>query len=126
MPRGTSPTRRSAVPLPIGTLVRSARTDDAVARARVAKHNAVIEAIRAEDRAESRAEGKAEGRAEGKAEGKAEGRAEAIVALLSARGVPMSPGERDRILGERDPARLARWIARAIGCTSVAELLSEP
>jgi hypothetical protein len=114
------------VPLPIEMLVRSARTDDAVARALVAKHNAVIEAIRAEDRAESRAEGKAEGRAEGKAEGKAEGLAEAIVAMLSARGVRTSPGERDRILGERDPARLARWIARAIGCTSVAELLSEP
>jgi hypothetical protein len=40
-------------------------------------------------------------------------------------GVPVSPVERDRILGERDPARLGRWIARAIGCTSVAELLSE-
>lgn len=32
------------VPLPIEMLVRSARTDDAVARALVAKHNPVIEA----------------------------------------------------------------------------------
>src|SRR5215470_13953357 len=94
-----------AVPLPIETLVRSARTDDAVARALVAKRNAVIEAIRAEDRAE----------------GKAEGRAQAIVDILSARGVPVSPVERNRILGERDPARLGRWIARAVGCASVAE-----
>jgi hypothetical protein len=96
----------------------SKRTDDAVARALVAKHNPVIEAVRAEDRAESRAEGKAQGRVEGLAE--------AIVAMLSARGVPTSPVERDWILGERDPARLGRWITRAIGCTSVAELLSDP
>jgi len=106
-----------AVPLPIETLIHSARTDDAVARALVAKRNPVIEAIRAEDRAESRTKGKAEGRADGLAE--------AIVAMLAVRGVPTSPAERDRILGERDPARLGRWIARAIGCTSVAELLSE-
>jgi hypothetical protein len=44
----------------------------------------------------------------------------------SAPGVPVRPVERDRILGERDPARLGRWIARAIECASVAELLSEP
>jgi hypothetical protein len=55
-----------------------------------------------------------------------EGLAEAIVAMLSARGVSMSPMERDRILGERDSARLGRWIVRAIGCTSAAELLAEP
>ncbi|HEX8110891.1 MAG TPA: Uma2 family endonuclease [Kofleriaceae bacterium] len=95
-----------AVPLPIETLIHSARTDDAVARALVVKHNPVIEAIRAE--------------------GRVEGLAEAIVAMLSARGVPTSPVERDRILAERDPARLGRWITRAIECTSVAELLSEP
>jgi hypothetical protein len=94
------------VPLPIETLVHSARTDDAVARALVAKHNPVIEAIRAESRAEDRAE--------------------AIVAMLSARGVAVSVVERERIVGERDPARLGRWIARAVGCASVAELLSEP
>ncbi len=97
------------VPLPIETLVRSARTDDVVARALVAKHNPVIEAIRAE----------------GRAEGRVEGLAEAIIAMLSARGVPMSMVDRDRILGERDPVRLGRWIARAAACTSVTELLSD-
>lgn len=99
-----------AVPLPIAMLVHSARTDDAVARALVAKRNPVIEAIRAEDRAE----------------GKAEGRAQAIVDILSARGVAVSPEERDRVLGERDAARLGRWIARAVECASTAELLLEP
>lgn len=99
-----------AVPLPIAMLIHSARTDDAVARALVAKRNAVIEAIRAEDRAEGRAEGKAQ----------------AIIAMLSARGVGVSPVERDRILGERDAARLGRWIARAIECASAAELFLDP
>ena len=98
------------VPLPLEALVRSARTDDAVARALIAKRNTVIEAIRAEERAE----------------GRVEGLAEAIIAMLSARGVPTRPVDRERILGERDPARLGRWIARAIERASVAELLSEP
>jgi len=94
------------VPLPIEALIHSAKADDAVARALVAKHNPVIEAIRAEDRAQ--------------------GKAEAVVALLAARGVSLDREEREQILGERDPARLERWIARAIACTSAAELLAEP
>jgi hypothetical protein len=114
------------VPLPITALIHSAKADDAVARALVAKRNPVIEAIRAEDRAESSAEGKAAGIAEGKAAGIAEGKAEAVVALLVARGVSLDRRERDLILGERDPARLERWIVRAIACTSVAALLAEP
>ncbi|HEU4731480.1 MAG TPA: hypothetical protein VFT22_26480, partial [Kofleriaceae bacterium] len=60
-------------------------------------------AIRASDRAESEAEGKLKGRIEGTAE--------AVVAVLAARGLVLDRGERDRILGERDPARLARWLA---------------
>jgi hypothetical protein len=95
----------------------SAKADDAVARALVAKRNPVFEAIRAEDRAESRAAGIAEG--------KAAGMAEAVIALLVARVSP-DRRERDLIVGERDPARLERWITRAITCTSVAALLAEP
>ena len=30
------------------------------------------------------------------------------------------------VLGERDPARLERWIARAIVCSPAAALLAEP
>jgi Uma2 family endonuclease len=102
------------VPLPIAAVIHSAKADDAVARALAAKRNPVIESIRAESRAE------------GLAEGKAEGKAEAIVALLAVRGVSLGRVERDRILGERDLARLERWLARAISCASVAELLADP
>jgi Uma2 family endonuclease len=106
------------VPLPIATLIHRVKADDAVARALVARRNPVFEAIRAEDRAEGHVEGKAEGRVEGKAE--------AVIALLEARGISLDQRARDRILGERDPRRLDRWITRAIVCTSVAALLAEP
>ncbi|HET7500751.1 MAG TPA: Uma2 family endonuclease [Kofleriaceae bacterium] len=102
------------VPLPIEALVHRAKADDALARALLAKHNPVLEAARAEERAE------------GKAEGRVEGKAEAIVAVLAARGVPLDRAQRDRILGEQDPERLGRWIARAVACRSAAELLAEP
>jgi hypothetical protein len=48
------------VPLPIEAMIHAAKADDAVARALVARHNSVIEAVRAEDRAASRAEDKLE------------------------------------------------------------------
>ena len=98
-----------AVPLAIGQLIRSAKIDDAVARALIAKRNPVIEAVRAE----------------GRAEGHAAGKAEAVVALLAARGVALDSADRDRILRERDPERLARWIGRAVACGSAAELFAE-
>jgi Uma2 family endonuclease len=94
------------VPLPIEALIHRAKADDAVARALVAKHNPVIDAVRAE--------------------GKAEGKAEDIVTLLVARGVSLDHRQRDLILAERDPARLERWFIRAMTCSSVAALLAEP
>ncbi|HEU4731669.1 MAG TPA: Uma2 family endonuclease, partial [Kofleriaceae bacterium] len=83
------------VPLPVEALIHSAKADDAVASALVAKHNPVFEALRAES----------------ELKGRIEGTAEAVVAVLAARGLVLDRGERDRILGERDPARLARWLA---------------
>lgn len=109
------------VALPIAVLIRDTRADDAVMRALAARHNPVLEDIKAA----SRNEGRAEGRAEGARDGVGRGRAEAIVAVLDARGISMERGERDRILGERDLARLERWTARAVVCTSIAELLAE-
>jgi len=106
------------VPLPVAAMVHAAKADDAVARALVARRNPVIEAVRAEDRAASKAEGKIEGKIEGKAEGKIE----ALIAILAARGI--DPGAaRDRIVEERDPHRLDRWIARAATASTLAEVL---
>ena len=94
-----------AVPLPIATLIHHARTDDAVARALLAKDNPVL--------------------ARNRAEATAEGRAEAVIVLLTARGVAVDSATRGRILTERDPQRLDRWIVRAASCAQAAELFAE-
>jgi hypothetical protein len=114
------------VALPVEALVHSAKADDAVARALVVKRNPVFEAVRAESQAIGEAKGEVQGKAAGVAEGKAAGMATAIVALLVARGVALDHAARDQLMGERDLARLERWIARAITCAAVDELLSMP
>ena len=98
------------VPLPVAAMVHAAKADDAVARALVARRNPVIEAVRAESEAS------------GKAIGKIEGKIEALIAILEARDI--DPGAaRERIVGERDPHRLDRWIARAATAATLAEAL---
>ena len=96
------------MPLSIEAMLHAARADDEIARALVARHNPVIEAVRAEDRAA----------------GKAEGKAEAVLTVLAARKVAVGDTERVRILGERDPAQLDRWLAAAATCAEVAELFT--
>jgi len=105
-------------PLPIEALVGTARADDAVARALLLRRNPVL--------VQKLAERRAEGIAEGKAKGRAEGIAEALITVLTARGVVLDDVDRTRLLGERDPGRLDRWIARATTCETLAELDDEP
>jgi Uma2 family endonuclease len=107
-----------AVPLPLEALVRAAKADNAMARALVAKNNPVI--------AQNRAEGHAEGEVKGRAEGELKGRAESVLELLAARGIAPIGAERARILGERDPGLLSRWLVRAVSCATVAEIFAEP
>ena len=97
------------VPLPIEAMIHAAKADDAVARALVARHNPVIEAVRAEDRAAGRVEGKIE----------------ALVAILAARDIALDSAARERIVRERDPERLDLWIARAAVAEVIAEVLTE-
>lgn len=101
------------VPLPIEAMIRDARIDGAVIRALDARHSPALEEI------------KARSEAEGRENGFRRGKAEAVVAVLAARNLAMAPEERAQILGERDPARLDRWISRAIAYISVAELLAD-
>jgi predicted transposase YdaD len=67
----------------------------------------------------------AQGEAKGEAKGRAVGRAEALVAMLTARGLPLSEDLRARILGCTDIATLDRWIVRAATASSAADALSE-
>lgn len=107
------------VPLPVAAMVHAARSDDAVARALVARRNPVIEAAMAEQRSVAIAEGKREGNAEGDLAG----RAASLFAVLAARGLAVDAAWRDRIAAERDPRRLDRWIARAAVASSLVEAL---
>jgi predicted transposase/invertase (TIGR01784 family) len=65
-----------------------------------------------------------EGKAEGKSEGKAEGKAEALLLFLEARGLLVSPAQRERILRCQDASTLERWIKRVATLASVDDLWS--
>lgn len=95
-------------PLALRDLVSAGRADDAVARALLAKGNAVVA-----DALEAR-----------HAEGRAAGRAEAIVAVLVARGLAPSESERARILTTSDDATLTRWLTEVASCAGASELLA--
>jgi len=69
------------------------------------------------------AKGKAEGKLEGKAEGKLEGKALAILAVLEARGIPVSAAVRERVLGCTDVALLDAWVRRAAVAATAAAVV---
>ncbi|XXY48035.1 hypothetical protein WME91_49355 [Sorangium sp. So ce269] len=58
------------------------------------------------------------GRIEGKVEGKVEGKQEALLAVLTARGLPPTDQERLQIASCTSGAELDRWIARAATAAS--------
>jgi Putative restriction endonuclease len=105
-----------AVPLPVAALVHAAKTDDAIARALLAKRNPVLQAVRARDRARSQARGEVKGKVKGKVE--------VLLAVLAERDLALDARRRARVLAERDPARLERWVVRAIRARTVAEVLA--
>ncbi len=53
-------------------------------------------------------------------------RAGDVLTVLRVRGLSVPDAARERILAEKDPARLERWHERAILAASVAEVLGEP
>jgi hypothetical protein len=59
-------------------------------------------------------------------EGRDEGMAHAVLTVLRARGINVPEATRHRMLAERDPVRLERWIERAVAASSVEEVLAEP
>ena len=81
---------------------------------------------REEGRDEGRKEGRKEGRDEGRDEGRTEEACRAVLAALRVRGIALPEAARERILAEKDPARLERWHERAILAASVAEVIDDP
>ena len=49
-----------------------------------------------------------------------------LLAALRVRGIPVPDVARERILAEKDPERLERWVERAVVASSLAEVLDEP
>ncbi|XXT18859.1 hypothetical protein WME94_52395 [Sorangium sp. So ce429] len=70
-----------------------------------------------------RAEARKEGRREGLNEGRAEEAARAVLIALRGRGIAVPDVARERILAEKDPETLERWLERAVVAASLAEVL---
>jgi len=58
-------------------------------------------------------QGRAEGEIQGRTEGEIQGRAAALLAVLAARSIPLSDGDRARITTCTDSATLDRWLVAA-------------
>lgn len=98
-----------AVPLRIGDLVDAASTDDAIARALLAKGNPVLTKALATVQADA----------------STTAQADAIVRVLVARGLTITDAQRRIILDTRDATVLARWLERVAICVDVAALLDD-
>ena len=72
------------------------------------------------------AQGRDEGLAEGLAEGRTEEAARSLLTVLLARGIEVSEAARERVLAQKDLARLQRWLAKAVVAPSLADVLDEP
>ncbi len=67
--------------------------------------------------------GRTEGEAKGAAKGKAEGKATAILQVLQARGIQLSPEIHSQITSCTDLATLDRWIQRAVIAPSAHDVI---
>jgi hypothetical protein len=76
--------------------------------------------------AQGRAEGLTEGLTKGRTEGRAEEAARNLLAVLQARGIAVQDSVRERILVQKDPEQLERWLNKAAVASSVAEVIDEP
>jgi Uma2 family endonuclease len=75
------------------------------------------------EQAEAAAQAQAE---QAQTRGEATARARDVLTVLRVRGITVPDTARERILAEKDPARLARWVERSILAASVAEVMDEP
>ena len=62
----------------------------------------------------------------GRDEGEVAARARDVLTAFRVRGIAVPDAARERILAEKDPARLERWLEKAIVVASLSEVLDEP
>lgn len=63
---------------------------------------------------------------QGRAEGRAEEAVRNLLTVLRVRGIAVPDAARERILAQKDPKRLERWLERAVVAASITEVLVEP
>jgi hypothetical protein len=63
---------------------------------------------------------------EGRREGQAAAAARAVLTVLRVRGIAVPDAVRERILAEKETARLERWQERAVVASSITEVMDEP
>jgi hypothetical protein len=71
-------------------------------------------------------EGLTKGLTEGLAKGRTEEAARAVLTVLRARGFAVPDAARERILAQKDPERLERWLEKAAVAASVTAVIDEP
>jgi hypothetical protein len=64
--------------------------------------------------------------AQGRTEGRAEEAARALLTVLRVRGIVVPDAVRERILAQKDPERLERWLEKAAVAASVTAVIDEP
>lgn len=96
-----------AAPLPVKALVSAAKTDDAMARALLAKRNPIL----------------VDALSEQNAEGRLGGKLEALVTLLAARGIPPTDVDRQQLAAFVAVSNVDALIRAAVHCNSIADLL---
>jgi hypothetical protein len=62
----------------------------------------------------------------GRDEGRTEEAGRAVLAVLRARGIVVSDVARERVLAQKDPSLLERWLEKAAVAASIAEVLDDP
>jgi hypothetical protein len=59
------------------------------------------------------------------AQGRAEEAARALLTVLGARGIAVPDAARERIVAQKDPLLLERWLAKAVFAASVGEVIDD-
>jgi post-segregation antitoxin (ccd killing protein) len=68
----------------------------------------------------------AQGRTQGLTKGRTEEAARNLLAVLRVRGIAVPDAVRERILAQKDPERLERWLEKAVAAASVNAVIDEP
>jgi len=67
-----------------------------------------------------------EGKAEARTEGRVEAQADSVLTVLGVRGISVPDAARERILAQKDPEQLKRWLKKAAVASSIEEVIDDP